>query len=94
MLQETTNVNETGKMMKQLFKTGQVLSRNDMKKIVAGAGQCSCSYGGCHVEFGQVSTGWSMAVCCNGDCETYSGSGQYGGTICGGQCPNSDLQVA
>ena len=80
--------------MNNLLNSGQVLSRNEMKKIVAGTGQCSCSYCGCNVEFGQVATGWSMAVCCNGDCESYSGSGQYGGTICGGQCPNSDLQVA
>ena len=63
------------------------LSRNEMKKIMAGSGQCDCYYGDCYVTFGQVATGWSMAVCCSGDCETYSGSGQYGGTMCGGQCP-------
>jgi hypothetical protein len=42
MLQQNDNLNETGRIMKDLLNTGQVLSRYDMKKIVAGSGSTNC----------------------------------------------------
>lgn len=65
-----------------------VLGRDEMKSIVAGSGQCECEYGGCAVVFSQTSIDWMYTVCCDGNCNTWDGSGQYGGTLCGGQCPS------
>lgn len=63
----------------------QKLNRFDMKSIVAGSGisECSCSYNGCDVVLHQMETGWVLYTCDG----TWNGSGQYGGSACGGQCP-------
>jgi len=48
MVQQTDNLNKTGKMMKELFKAGQVLSRSAMKKVKAGSSSgCGPSCSGC-----------------------------------------------
>lgn len=65
-----------------------ILSRNEMKNIMAGSGgtgcsNCSCNYNGCNVVFTQCDLGWYLVTCAG----TQSGSGIYSGTICGGQCP-------
>lgn len=54
-----------------------------------------CEYGDCSVNFYQGSGGWGMDIQCGDDPEatSYTGNGQYGGTICGGYEPCSDLQV-
>ena len=46
-----------------------------------------CSYGGCTTVLGQNSDGWEMAINCGGSETTYSGSGDYSVTICGGVEP-------
>ncbi|MEP1151315.1 MAG: hypothetical protein ABJH08_06260 [Balneola sp.] len=62
-----------------------VLTRNEMKNVTGG-GTCDCSYNGCGVAFAQGGSWWSYTVCCDGDCFTENGSGQFPGTLCGGAC--------
>lgn len=79
------------KIMKTLnvmnVKEDDVLNRNEMKAIMAGSGSgpdtCSCTYNGCHVTLHQGASGWVLHTCDG----TWTGSGTYGGTVCGGQCP-------
>lgn len=75
--------------MKDLLNSGQILDRSEMKKIMAGSGLCTCTYGDCGVAFAQFENEWHMSISCGGGESTWSGwgSGQYGGTVCGGQCP-------
>jgi len=48
MVQQTDNLNKSGKKMKELFKAGQVLSRSAMKKVKAGSSSgCGPSCSGC-----------------------------------------------
>lgn len=78
------------KLKEMNVKKEDILNRDEMMAIMAGSGSgtCSCtSDGGCGVAMAEGSFGWSMTVCCDGDCETYEGSGPYGGTACGGACP-------
>lgn len=65
----------------------QLLSRNEMKNIKGGS-VCTCSHGDCRASLHQHSGSWTLNVVCEGsDQETYTGTGSYGGTVCGGQCP-------
>jgi len=80
----------------------EVLNREEMKMIMAGASggcgsdgafpiehdslsYCSCTHNGCEVNFYQLEgpDEWLITSCAGTSC----GSGEYGGTICGGQCP-------
>lgn len=66
----------------------QILSRSEMRMIKGGS-VCTCSYGDCRASLHQYSGSWTLNVVCEGsDQETYTGSGAYGGTVCGGSCPN------
>ena len=48
MVQQTDNLNETGRIMKELFNVGQMLDRNAMRKIKAGSSSgCGPSCSGC-----------------------------------------------
>lgn len=51
--------------------------------MITGGSSCTCSYNGCDVTLTQTSTGWTLETC-DGEWE---GTGQYGGTVCGGRCP-------
>lgn len=69
-----------------------VLSRGEMKKIMAGSGPtCQCSHtteaGTCDVYFYQYSYGWAYTSSCGAQ---GSGSGQFTGTLCGGDCPSTE----
>lgn len=69
----------------------KTLSRDEMKNVVAGS-YCSCSYGDCVVDLYQGPSSWGMMVTCRegqyGQEGTwYDGAGEYGGTVCGGECP-------
>lgn len=60
----------------------QILNRSAMKKIMAGS-SCTCTYNGCTSTLTQTDSGWTLTTCDG----TWTGSGQYGGTVCGGACP-------
>ena len=67
-----------------------VLDANDpVSTIGDGSVTTSCNSGGCSVSVTQNSAGWAMVISCldGGIPSTYSGSGQYSGTICGGIVP-------
>lgn len=72
-----------------------VLSREEKKNILAGSGSggsggggCSCQMGGCSIVFYQNPNSWFYYIQCSGyPMGHYTGSGQYGGTLCGGACP-------
>lgn len=72
-----------------------VLSRSEMKKIMAGSGPtCECSFetdsGTCDVYFYQFSGHWSFTSSCGA---SGNGQGQYTGSLCGGGCPSTELEV-
>lgn len=65
---------------------GGVLSRSEMKNIMAGA-RCVCDYNDCTAVLTQGSGGWHLHLNCGGEINNYTGDGSYGGTVCGGGCP-------
>jgi hypothetical protein len=71
--------------MKNLENLGQILSKSEQKKITGGY---FCYYNGCAEDLEQYDTYWVLSVSCDGgaggNSGTWTGSGQYGGTICGG----------
>jgi len=74
----------------------QTLNRNEMKNIIAGTGPtmpqdhddyCICSHNGCDAHIRQYASSWTLEIQCPGqNLETYNGTGEYGGTVCGGEC--------
>jgi len=68
-------------------KEDDVLDRNEMKAIMAGSGcgpdTCSCNHNGCNATLHQGRSGWVLHTCDG----TWTGSGAYGGSVCGGSCP-------
>ena len=59
-----------------------------MKNLKAGS-MCHCIHGDCTAYLYQGPEQWGLMLSCGGDpFSHYSGSGQYGGTVCGGQCPH------
>lgn len=81
------------KINDDVLNPAMVLSRDDMKSIVAGSYSCYCETDDCQVQMYIQSSNWQMEVFCSGSgagdytYQQYSGSGAYGGTACNGQCP-------
>ena len=65
----------------------QKLNRNEMKKIMGGF-ICQCNYGDCDALLTQSATSWTLTLECGNEVHNYDGIGEYGGTVCGGQCPD------
>ncbi len=73
--------------MNKIISNVEVLSRSEMKKIKGGL-QCSCTYGDCDAFLVQGVTFWTLSLDCGGELYNYDGIGDYGGTVCGGECPD------
>lgn len=74
---------------KPLWSAFMIVVLIAMSFNVATAADCTttCSYNGCTVSLTQGSNSWAMTVVCDGYSETDSGTGTFGGTICGGVTP-------
>lgn len=67
---------------------GSILSRDEMKNIMGGL-ICNCNYGDCSAHLVQGVTFWTLTLECGDDpVQNYNGPGEYGGTVCGGECPD------
>ncbi len=48
---------------------------------------CTCRHNGCLASLREYEGGgWELDLACGGDGGHYTGSGSYGGSVCGGEC--------
>ena len=71
-----------------------LLSRDEMKSVLAGSGSGDNCMGvehycnGAQIIFTQNANDWGYLLCISGGCcEFFEGTGQYGGTFCNGHNP-------